>query len=266
MHMARSRVRLITVECAFAGKPFEVTRLHEPDHIRVRAAHPLWIKENLLNIGMRQAETPYVMWCDSDLSFADPEWVTKTIDALHDKDIIQPFDTLVFRGPQGEVQYEARSLAAMREHWYQPDDVKNIVNGGAWAMRTSTYAHMDGGLFEYCILGDADDIMGYSLYHDVQLRIRTGAHPIFVALAHKWQDAIQPINVGCLRGTIEHEFHGSVSRRQYKDRWKILHEHGFDPSADLIRNRDYVWQVTGKHQMVKAIEHYFKSRHEDDDN
>jgi hypothetical protein len=93
-------VRLLTIECAFSGQPFEL----EPDAatIQVRAEHPLWIKENLLNLGLARVETPYVAWVDGDILFQNRDWAAQTAAALRTANIVQPWSAIYLLDADGQ--------------------------------------------------------------------------------------------------------------------------------------------------------------------
>jgi hypothetical protein len=50
--MLDSGVRLTVVECAYGDRPFELADNPHITHVPVRARSLLWVKENLLNIGL----------------------------------------------------------------------------------------------------------------------------------------------------------------------------------------------------------------------
>lgn len=71
-HIKRSGVTLITVECIFPGENhFEVTRSTNRQHLQIRAPSIFWLKENLLNIAVRNlpADVEYIAWLDADIEF-----------------------------------------------------------------------------------------------------------------------------------------------------------------------------------------------------
>ncbi len=78
-HMARSGVRLFTVECIFDsatrfGLPpqqFEVTRSDNPQHFQFVAPSVVWMKENLINLAVQRlpSHIDRVAWIDADIEF-----------------------------------------------------------------------------------------------------------------------------------------------------------------------------------------------------
>jgi hypothetical protein len=51
----------------------------------------------------------------------------------------------------------------------------------------------------------------------------------------------------------------------YCDRWKILRDNDYDPSTDIVRDWQGVWQLAGnKPRLRDDIRAYFRTRNEDD--
>ncbi len=260
--MDKLPIEVITVECAFEGKPFEVTSSANANHIQVRAAHPLWITENLLNIGLRKATTPYLMWCDMDLFFPIG-WVDKVLEQLASHDICQAFTDVEFWGPDSEVIAKTRGFVADRMYG-NPEQLYHST-GGAWAFSREFYNRMPGGLFDCTIAEGTDDIMAYALVGDVGFKLRSQHTPTVHRLAYAWEEAVCGCEIGVVDYPVIHKWHGSQINKQYKTRWKIMTDHGFDPDKHLFVNNDGVYQLSKKSPMLDEIMRYFKLRHEDSD-
>jgi len=82
-----------------------------------------------------------------------------------------------------------------------------------------------------------------------------------------WQNRASRVvrkNVGFVDCHASHFFHGSKRRRGYGERWKILRDEDFDPTRDLFRNADGIWQLeTSRIRLRDEIRRYFASRSED---
>jgi len=71
-------------------------------------------------------------------------------------------------------------------------------------------------------------------------------------------------NIGFVRGSIEHSFHGAAEKRRYWDRWSIFTDERFDPDTDLKRNTWGVLELSGnKPGLRRKIDEYLRSRDED---
>src|SRR4051812_49367686 len=55
---------LYTVEVAFGERAFAVTEAGHPRHIQLRTDHELWLKENIINVGVARLphDWKYVAW------------------------------------------------------------------------------------------------------------------------------------------------------------------------------------------------------------
>ena len=81
-----------------------------------------------------------------------------------------------------------------------------------------------------------------------------------------WSDkAFENIDksVGFISGEITHLYHGSKTNRNYNKRYHILNKYEFDPSMDLSKDKNGLWELKNK-QISKELEKYFGDRNEDD--
>ena len=112
-HMRKSNVTLITIECIYGNNSeFSVTDSNNTNHIQLRTNHPLWHKENLINIAIRRLPSTwkYVLWLDADIEFLESDWPLRVIEAFKKYEIIQVFKYAQFLGPQGEINRHQISL------------------------------------------------------------------------------------------------------------------------------------------------------------
>src|SRR5262245_27910317 len=92
----------ILVEQQVGGRPFQVTERDNRNHVQVRARSEsvVWVKEALINIGMRHLlgqypEARFLAWIDADITFLHPTWSQETVDALDIYKIVQPWSHAV---------------------------------------------------------------------------------------------------------------------------------------------------------------------------
>jgi len=256
-------VRLVTVECAFGDSPFELEA--GAGVIQVRAEHPIWISENLYNIGLSRTDSPYVAWIDCDLLFQNPHWAEQTIEALQTYHVIQPWSTVYCLDSDGRKMDEGMG-AFCRIHQHGEFDCKGICHAGyAWAIRRQVL-EAAGGLLEDLVLGGADELMSRAIF-DADRRsfptVITGPYRACVdAWCRRFSAAVQR-SVGYNDGDIHHLFHGHLADRQYFPRHFIPQSHGFDPAIHLRRNADGVVQLIDQPAMCDRIRTYFEARQED---
>ncbi len=273
-------VTLVVVECAFGDRPWAVTDADNRFHVRVRASSVLWIKENLINLGLQRIahEAPgaqAVAWIDADVDFLDENWVPKCLAALDHYDVIQPWSEAIVLGPQAEFKGHVRSFL---DHYVEGEPWRGYQTsyslwhpGFAWAARADTMNRM-GGLLDISVVGVGDLQMATGLVGRAQdclkhEEIKPGKLPSYSAAVLSWQDRAEHVvrrNVGSTKGTLRHHWHGRQSNRQYESRHGIPLAHGYCPHRDLVRNAFGVYELahhaTGLRDGVRSM---FKRRNDD---
>lgn len=86
-----------------------------------------------------------------------------------------------------------------------------------------------------------------------------------------WRDAVASAvggSLGFVPGRIQHLYHGSPQKRLYRERFRFLADHRFNPRTDLELDPQGLWQWTdaaldGKAEMVRLVREYFRMREED---
>lgn len=306
-HMSvQPNVKLYIGELAYGERPFEVTGEHAGD-VQLRTSHELWHKENILNTVIQRfpADWKYGAWVDGDFTFTRHDWALETIHLLQHYDFVQLFSSYTDLGSETATswrghrpyrttssyawnylhQEEFRQAMVRRQLLKLPKDdtyygplVKTKewpfglppgATGGAWAFRRSAFNTV-GGLLDICILGSADWHMAFGLVEAVNVAAEMKRCTIpYINAVLRWQERAGKLtrNIGCLDQHAIHHWHGSKSRRAYGERWQILKKHNFDPTTDLSKDWQGVWQLNGnKPRMRDDIRRYFIERDEDDGN
>jgi hypothetical protein len=261
-------VRLLTIECAFGDGPFELDAAEAS--IQVRAEKPLWIKENLLNLGWARVDTPYIAWIDNDVIFQDPAWGEQTVAALRDYALIQPWSSVHFLDPDGQdLGNGVGAFCKVHQHGYVPFCRGRCCHTGfAWAARREVLEKTEG-LLEELIVGGADHLMAAALFgHDRALWMRwtgadAGAYPERLEAWCRTFRAAVGQDIAYLRGDIHHLFHGKLGNRKYVTRHAITTAHGFDAAVHLRKNADGVNQIVGLPGLCDDLQDYFQGRQED---
>ena len=268
-------VVLYTVELAFADHSFEITEETNPQHIQVRSDCLFWHKENLLNIGISKlpADAKYIAIVDADVQFLNPHWAQDTIHQLQHYDVVQMFESFLDLGPSNEVLSSSTSFIA---DW--KDKEKNKIRdpryvgrkgttGLAWAFTREALNNI-GGVLDWCIIGSGDWHMAYCFTGNAVEISQSWLSPGYKMLLQKYQDDCNKYikgNVGFVKGTAVHYFHGKKSLRGYGWRWKVLQDHNFDPILDLKKDCQGVYIVNPeKTGLLRDLRDYFESRNEDD--
>lgn len=269
-HMLDSGVRLTTVECAYGDRPFVLAGNSRVNHVAVRAKSLVWVKENLVNIGMSRLRDDwrYVAWIDADICFRRADWAAATVDALQQYDIVQPWSDCYDLGPRGEHLQVHRAFC---RQWADnqpvgPGPYTFAHPGYAWAATREAMNHL-GGLIETASLGAGDHHMALALVGRVAASLPGKISAGYADPLYKWQARAEQFiagNISYVPGTIEHYWHGAKDKRKYVDRWQVLIRHGFNPGTDLKRNVSGVLELaSNKPGLKRDIDRYLRSRDED---
>ena len=295
---------LLTVESQVGERAFQITEAfpRQPDDSRVRVidvqlrcdSH-CWNKESQMNAGLSRlpSDAKYVIFADADIEFQNRDIVTETIHALQVHPVVQPFETTIDLGPNGEVLEIHKSFGWCHQQGLQwgPPKTKNGVAmydpypqavatgntfkglgnvfhpGYAIAFRLDVLNKL-GGLIDVGILGASDHHMCLALIGKARYSVPGQIHPNYLNVILAWQklaDLHIRGDFGYVRGKISAAFHGPKRNRAYIKRWSILTKHNFDPLVDVRRNLHGLWEFTENNPGFRDdMRRYFKSRLEDD--
>jgi hypothetical protein len=300
-HVADSGGVLYTVEVAFGERDhatefgsrdeqeakcnFREEMIRQHRWITLRTDQELWHKEAAINAGVRflPSDWKYVAWIDGDVQFARPNWVGETIHQLQHYKFIQMFghaqdldpDYEVISGKPGFIKaYDNKSLFELmkvqKDYYYDARPGLGAWSGLAWACTREAWDAV-GGLIDFPITGAADWYMAWGLIGLAEKYIPKGSHPRFVEAILDWQALAERHirrNVGYMKGSILHYFHGRKKDRKYIDRSNLLAELAFDPSKDIKRDWQGLFTLCddGSERIMKlrdGIMSWTRSRNED---
>ncbi len=286
-------IKLYTVEAAHGDRCHEIVEKLNDRHLLVRTNTEIWIKENMINLGVRHLlprEWKYVAWIDGDVIWNNKMWGLEAIQQLQHYQIIQPWTDALDLGRWGNIlnhfksfghqdycQFEMRmanETNGTRHSAKHGTPCSSVPHGDyrrfghtgfAWACTRRFWENV-GGLMDFCILGSADHNMALACVDAVDFSIHKAMPEGFKIKCHEWQErAIRVTHkrVGATHDRLEHFFHGPKKRRYYTERWKILIHFKFDPTKDLMYDDQGLIHLIGKPDLERAIMHYNRSRHED---
>lgn len=274
----KSKLNLLTVECAFTGGDFELTSFQ--DVFRVKTNSVMWQKENLLNIAIKNLplSAKKVVWIDCDVLFSNPNWAVETAKLLDDYPIVQPFQTVIRLSKHQEYYngkgHKSESFAYVRQKNPQLHLLSNFNlhghTGMAWA------AHLDllrkHKLYPGCISGSGDHIMAHAMcgrFTDPcvqrilgEPKINNKVFQYFLNWAYPFFQDVRS-NIGFVPGEVLHLWHGEIENRQYLERHKELRKIGFNPYEDLILSENGTWDWNNKIELQNWAKRYFELRLED---
>jgi hypothetical protein len=262
-------VRIVVVEGSYDKFELPTFGNNVIIHIKVKLVNRIWIKENLINLGIKYLPEnwKYVAWIDADLTFLNTNWVHDTMQLLDDHDIVQLFHTAINMGPNGEALKIDNSFCYMSlksgKPYHRAAKYGFWHPGFAWSMRRSAYEQL-GGLLDIAILGSGDRHMALSLIGKADWSYHGGIDDSYKNKVLAFQEKCKNLTYNYTPGTILHHFHGSLKDRKYVDRWLILVNHKYNPTEDTYYDDNGVLNLTtsGKRLQQDILE-YFIGRKED---
>lgn len=290
LQLFASRVRsqglpLMIVELATEDADFVIDEAWCDQLVRVRSDSVLWHKEALLNIGIGQLPhaCDTVAWLDSDVLFENHDWVAQTEAALEQHRAVQPFSHCIWLPPDVEAvdpalttyptdgkEYARTHSFGFAWHHFGPHSLEARVLYGhvgfAWAARRDILDEI--GLYDAAILGSADYLMAHAFVGRETMLRTEGARNAPGLLAHygDWADrALAAVNgdVSYVDGTLNHLWHGQMSKRGYVPRIETLRKNDFDPRVHLQREASGLYALDAPAPLVAAVRQHFVDRQED---
>lgn len=284
-------VTLITVEQAFGAREHLVTSSTNPNHLQVRSVDELWVKENLINMGISHGRklypnAKYVAWVDADCApTREPrDWFEETWHELQHYEFVQMWEAMIdldhYYMPIGGampsfaanyVKYgtpNPKEFKRIEEYEYGGNTIFGRP-GLAWAANLDALDKV-GGLIDWAILGAGDWYMAHGLVGSMKVPTSELSSPGYVNKFLTWQEKAEKWvkrDIGYVRGLVYHYFHGRKKNRFYGTRGQILIQNKFDPNTDIKYDTYGMLQLeTWNERQMKLrdqIRGYFRARDED---
>ena len=265
-------VLLYVVELAYGNQKWLITNKKNKRHLQLRCEHPIWHKENMINVGIKKllpSNWKAVAWIDADVEFENPTWALDTLKILNgSKDIVQLFSHAVDMNPIGEAMkiFTSWGYQYIKHLPYSKDAVNFWHPGYAWACTRKAYEKM-GGLYDKGILGSSDNIMALSyIQKGDTMAINKGSSETYKQSVADFQERVKNMRVGYVPGLIRHYYHGSKANRKYGERWKILIKYDYCPIKHITYDKNGILIPTSEFpsELLGEIMDYFSERNEDD--
>ena len=264
-------VNLFIVELAYKDQNFEVTQNNNNNHLQLRTETPLWHKENLINLAVKNLlpkDYKAFAWIDADIEFESNTWVSETLKLLNGyKDVVQLFSHAV------DMDKDESTMNIFTSFGYNYYKNKKFKNKGfdfwhpgfAWAMTRKAYEKI-GKLYEFGILGAGDNIMAYSFINKCECFINSKYNRDYTDSMLEFQKNAQKLRLGYVPGVIRHFFHGKKKNRYYGERTKILVKYNYSPYKDIDYDKNGI--IIPNHNFSQDFKNdimdYFKERKEDE--
>ena len=284
-HFADSGVVIVLVEAAFNrrelvfadsgldGTPASNCGVLGSDHnfrhkyIGLRTKDELWLKENLINIGVQHL--PYdwqnVCWLDADVTFIRPNWVGECIQKLQHYSFVQMFSQARDLSPDYEMMpenYPHANGEGIVRAWEDGYNFEKVPSGGtyygklapgekrvwpglAWAATRKAWDDV-GGLIDFAVWGGSDHHMSFALLERPDKMMRNDLHRNYQKMCMQWYHRCRTHirqNVGSMDGAIFHSWHGRKTARGYNSKHSLLARIGFDPLRHLKRDFQGLYQL-----------------------
>lgn len=265
-------IQVVVIEARESGKEYDLPNNLKNVflHIRLTTNDQIWIKENLVNIGVQKLPRTwkYMAWIDADVTFLNDNWAVETIEQLQQHDIVQLYHTCVNLGPNDEAMKIDTSFFYMFKKSgrdYHPAAKYGFWHPGyAWGMNRKAYDQIHG-LIDFGILGSGDRHMALAFIGLVKCSHPGNIHIAYARKLLEFQERCRGLRVNYVSGTILHHWHGKIANRKYVERWQILTKNKYDPDHDIEYTKHGILQLTesGK-RMTNELKQYFAGRQEDD--
>ena len=263
-------VNFFVVELCYGYQKHFITNEHDPNHLQLSVEHPLWHKENMINIAVEKLlpkDYKAFAWIDADITFESPSWAIDTLKVLNDFDIVQLFSHCE------DLDKDELSMNIFTSFCYNYCKSKPYINNGlnywhsgyAWAITRKAYEQI-GGLYQYGILGSGDAIIALSLIGRVDKIIRSDYSEGYKHSMYEFQRKVSNLKIGYVPCVIRHSYHGSKKNRKYMERGEILVKYNYDPYTMINTNNMglFVPNRRFKREFLKDILKYFDERKEDE--
>lgn len=233
----------------------------------------MWHKENLLNIGIKKLideNFENIAWLDSDIVFENSFWVNDTIECLKENHVCQLF-SIAEKIHHNHSTFHPSAVRSWKETGNILPVSQPYHTGYAWAAQSSILSQCN--LYDKSITGGADSLIWLSSFaQDYNFSELIASHPIFqlkckpyyfdfINWSKKWGSLVQS-KVDYIYCNIKSLYHGNANEKQYISRYSILDKCKFDPSIDLIYNKEGALETKNKF-LSKQIHKYLLNRKED---
>ena len=264
-------IKIYMVELAYGEQKFYVTEDNNPRHLQIKGKIPLWHKENLINMGVKELlpkNWKAMAWIDADIEFEDPNWALNTLKVLNGcRDVVQLFSHAI----NMDIYHKAINIFPsfgfqyIKNNNYESSGINMWHPGYAWACTKKAYDKMEG-LYDVSILGSGDHCMAFSFIGHPASILNSGQTEGYKETLAQFQFRCSQLRLGYIPGIILHHFHGLGKKRKYSERWQILAKNQYDPTIHIKKRKDglIIPTTDAPQQLLNEIMEYFFERNEDE--
>lgn len=249
-------------------------------HLKFKLKNILWIKENLINLAIKNLpdNAEFIAWSDRDIYFLNPLWVEDTIEKLKIYDVVQPWSEIIHLNScynlnyiskrKNNITFSNKSILSAKINHVNDENKICTATGQIWAINKSFYEKI-GKINDIEIIGGADSIIANfcilkdDTYEPILNKKTT------IKSKNSWisyKEKFKNIKYSYVDGLIIHYWHGSLQDRKYTKRSDILINLDYDPNEDITYDENGVVQFTEKGKRLESpIKEYFISRKESEE-
>ena len=264
-------VELHVVEMAYKEQKFIVTKSNNPRHLQIRTTTPLWHKENMVNIAVKNLlpkDYKAFAWIDADVEFESNTWSLDTLKILNGyKDVVQIFSHSV------DMDKDETTLNIFNSFGYNYSKNKKYASKGldywhpgfAWAITRKAYEKI-GKLYDVGILGSGDNIMAFSFINKIKHYLNAKYSNDYNSSMIEFENNAKTLRLGYVPGVIRHYYHGKKKNRQYMERTDILAKYQYSPYKDITFDNQgiIIPSFHFPNEFKEDIMKYFWERKEDE--
>jgi hypothetical protein len=227
---------------------------------RINYSQILWQKERMFNILLTYLprSTDVVAWVDADVIFRNRNLLRDIDSEINRYPVVQLFEKVYERSSN-----TSHNVVSFAKDFIENTQVEWPAIGFGWAMRKDV---LQNGFFDLDIVGNGDalQLISWLGLWDHQLVSVLPPHHRKEYLL--WAiESNKQVNgrIGCIKGEIEHMYHGTKENRQYWDRNTIMIDHNYNPNEDLDQDRNGLY-IMKNYKIQQELQNYFFQRKTDE--
>jgi len=260
----KKKADLFPIELSFDDKFF----IEDENVIQIKgtADNILWQKERLLALALERLPSEYtnVAWLDCDILFDNENWVDDINTALKSYKVVQVYEGAKRLDANGNIGLASTGMIKTISIMRQAPKSMVAITGFGWAIRREVIDKIK--FLDTQIIGGADALMHFAFFNIKDSKIHEQLSEPWKASVEEWSiNAYNEVkgSVGYIKGDITHLYHGSLTNRNYGNRYQFLKDMEFNPKEGLELDENGLWRFKNK-DLNKYISQYFGNRDEDD--
>lgn len=267
-----NNIKIYLIEGLYRGiKPLEIPKKYDIVHIKITIRDALYIKENLINIAIRNIpyEWKYLAWIDYNIQFTNNNWINDTIEMLDTNDVIHLYENVVHFNKSNIATHITKSLFNIYNNdnnITEYNELKYSYNY-AWACSKKAYDIMDG-LIEYNITGNAEKEMAYTFIGKLNEIINHDLNEEYKNKLLSFQErCYNSIKVDNIKGTILNYYNNNnLNYKKLIEGYNILIDNEYSPINDICYTKhNLIFLTTAGKRFSNIIETYLTETNDNDD-